>query len=87
MTILSSLMMLSMIFVQLTQSAASGVRIAEVINEDPDMFNPENPLTAVPDGSIDFDHVYFSYEKGGDYALEDIDLHIGAGETVGISFV
>ena len=84
MTILSSLMMLSMIFVQLTQSAASGVRIAEVINEDPDMFNPENPLTAVPDGSIDFDHVYFSYEKGGDYALEDIDLHIGAGETVGI---
>ena len=84
MTILSSLMMLSMIFVQLTQSAASGVRIAEVINEDPDMFNPENPLTAVPDGSIDFDHVYFSYEKGGDYALEDIDLHIRAGETVGI---
>ncbi len=84
MTILSSLMMLSMIFVQLTQSAASGVRIAEVIDEDPDMFNPEHPLTAVPDGSIDFDHVYFSYEKGGDYALEDIDLHIHAGETIGI---
>ena len=84
MTILSSLMMLSMIFVQLTQSAASGVRIAEVIDEDPDMFNPEHPLTAVPDGSIDFDHVYFSYEKGGDYALEDIDLHIHAGETIGV---
>lgn len=84
MTILSSLMMLSMIFVQLTQSAASGVRIAEVIDEDPDMFNPEHPLTAVPDGSIDFDHVFFSYEKGGDYALEDIDLHIHAGETIGI---
>ena len=84
MTILSSLMMLSMIFVQLTQSAASGVRIAEVIDEDPDMFNPEHPLTAVPDGSIDFDHVYFSYEKGGDYALEDIDLHIRAGETIGV---
>ena len=84
MTVLSSLMMLSMIFVQLTQSAASGARIAEVIDEEPDMDNPETPVTEVPDGSIDFDHVYFSYRRGGDYALEDIDLHIKAGETVGI---
>jgi len=84
MTVLSSLMMLSMIFVQLTQSAASGTRIAEVIDEEPDMANPEHPLTEVPDGSVDFDHVYFSYKQGGDYALEDICLHIGAGETVGI---
>ena len=84
MTVLSSLMMLSMIFVQLTQSAASGARIAEVITEEPDMDNPADPVTAVPDGSIDFDHVYFSYRRGGDYALEDIDLHIQAGETVGI---
>ncbi len=83
-TILGALMMLSMIFVQLTQSAASGARIAEVINEEPDMAEPEDPVLAVPDGSIDFDHVYFSYKKGGDYALEDIDLHIRAGETVGI---
>ena len=84
MTVLSSLMMLSMIFVQLTQSAASGARIAEVITEEPDMDNPADPVTAVPDGSIDFDHVYFSYRRGGDYALEDIDLHIRAGETVGV---
>ena len=83
-TILGALMMLSMIIVQLTQSAASGARIAEVINEEPDMAEPEDPVLAVPDGSIDFDHVYFSYKKGGDYALEDIDLHIRAGETVGI---
>ena len=84
MTVLSSLMMLSMIFVQLTQSAASGARVAEVITEQPDMFNPSDPVLSVRDGSIDFNHVYFSYRKGGDYALEDIDLHIRAGETIGI---
>ena len=84
MTVLSSLMMLSMIFVQLTQSAASASRIAEVINEEPDMSDPAVPVTSVPDCSIDFNHVYFSYKRGGDYALEDIDLHIKAGETVGI---
>ena len=83
-TILGALMMLSMIIVQLTQSAASGARIAEVINEVPDMDDPADPVLAVPDGSIDFDHVYFSYMKGGDYALEDINLHIRAGETIGI---
>jgi len=84
MTVMSSLMMLSMIFVQLTQSAASAVRVAEVINEEPDMSNPENPVMNVADGSIDFNMVDFSYKKGGDYALEDIDLHIKAGETIGI---
>jgi len=84
MTVMSSLMMLSMIFVQLTQSAASVVRVAEVIDEEPDMFNPENPVTEVKDGSIDFNMVDFSYKKGGDYALEDIDLHIKAGETIGV---
>ena len=83
-TILGALMMLSMIIVHLTQSAASGARIAEVINEVPDMDDPADPVLAVPDGSIDFDHVYFSYMKGGDYALEDINLHIRAGETIGI---
>jgi len=84
MTVLSSLMMLSMIFVQLTQSFASGARIAEVIEEVPDMEEPANPVHEVPDGSIDFDGVSFSYRKGGDYALEGIDLHIRSGETVGI---
>jgi len=84
MTVMSSLMMLSMIFVQLTQSAASVVRVAEVIDEEPDMFNPENPVTEVKDGSVDFNMVDFSYKKGGDYALEDIDLHIKAGETIGV---
>jgi len=84
MTVLSSLMMLSMIFVQLTQSAASASRIAEVIDEEPDMDNPAQPVTTVPDGSIDFNHVFFSYKQGGDYALEDIDLHIRAGETIGL---
>ena len=83
-TILGSLMMLSMIFVQLTQSIASAQRIAEVIEEEPDMSDPEDPVTEVADGSIDFDHVWFSYKRGGDYALEDIDLHIRSGETIGI---
>ena len=84
MTVLSSLMMLSMIVVQLTQSAASAARVAEVIDERPDMADPDEPVLEVPDGSIDFNHVYFSYKEGGDYALEDIDIHIRAGETIGI---
>ncbi len=84
MTIMAALMMLSMIIVQLTQSAASGARIAEVINEVPDMADPENPVTEVKDGSIDFENVSFSYGKGGDYALMDVNLHIKSGETVGI---
>ena len=84
MTLMTSLMMLSMIFVQLTQSAASGKRIADVINEEPDMYDPADPVKEVNDGSIDFNHVYFAYTKGGDYALEDIDFHIDAGETIGV---
>ena len=84
MTVMSSLMMLSMIFVQLTQSAASGKRIADVINEEPDMYDPADPVTEVKDGSIDFENVSFTYTKGGDYALENIDLHINAGETIGV---
>ena len=84
MTLMTSLMMLSMIFVQLTQSAASGKRIADVINEEPDMYDPADPVKEVNDGSIDFNHVYFAYTKGGDYALEDIDFHIDAGETIGM---
>ena len=61
MSILMSLMMLSMIFVMLTQSAASGQRVAEIINEEPDIKNPDHALTEVPDGSISFSHVRFDY--------------------------
>lgn len=84
MTLMSSLMMLSMIFVQLTMSAASGKRVAEVIDEVPDMYDPEDPILEVKDGSIDFENVSFAYTKGGDNALENINLHIDAGQTVGI---
>ncbi len=84
MTVMSSLMMLSMIFFQLTQSAASGRRIADVIEEEPDMADPASPVMEVKDGSIDFNDVYFAYTKGGDNALIDIDLHINAGETIGV---
>ena len=65
MTILSALMMLSMIFVQLTMSAASGKRVAEVINEKADIVNPENPVMTEVDGSIDFNNVRFTYNKTG----------------------
>lgn len=65
MTILSALMMLSMIFVQLTMSAASGKRVAEVINEKADIVNPKNPVMTVADGSIDFENVRFTYNKTG----------------------
>jgi ATP-binding cassette subfamily B protein len=85
MAILMSLMMLSMIFVMLTMSMASARRIAEVLNEQPDITNPANPDTDMPDGRIDFDHVDFSYKKGSaEETLKDIDLHIKAGETIGV---
>ena len=84
MTLMTSLMMLSMIFVQLTQSAASGKRVADVINEEPDMYDPADPILEVKDGAIDFENVYFAYTKGGDYALEDIDFHINPGDTIGV---
>jgi len=85
MTILTSLMMLSMIFVTITQSLASGQRVAQIINEEPDIDSPEGGLTEVKDGSIDFNHVYFAYAGGsGEYALNNIDLHIASGETIGV---
>lgn len=83
-TIMSSLMMLSMIIVRLTESFASGTRVAEVIDEKPDMTNPKDALTEVADGSVIFEDVYFSYGKGGGNALSGISLEIKAGETVGI---
>ena len=85
MSTLMSLMMLSMIFVMLTMSTASGQRICEVLDEKPDIVNPQSPVMEVADGSIDFNHAYFSYHKGsGEDALKDIDLHIRSGETIGI---
>ena len=77
--------MLSMIFVMLTMSVASIRRISEVINEKPDLVSPEHADFEVPDGSVDFEHVSFAYRKGsGQAVLEDINLHINAGETIGI---
>lgn len=85
MSVLMSLMMLSMIFVMLTMSMASGERIAEVLNEKADLTNPEKPVREIADGSIDFNHVGFSYKHGsGEETLHDIDLHIRSGETIGI---
>ena len=85
MNILMSLMMLSMVFVMLTMSEASAKRIAEVINERSDLTNPENPVMEVPDGSIVFEDVDFSYRPGtGDPVLKDIDLSIRSGESIGI---
>ena len=85
MSILMSLMMLSMVIVMITMSVASIRRISEVLNAVPDIQNPENPVYAVQDGSIDFEHVNFSYASGtGENVLDDIDLHIHSGETIGI---
>lgn len=85
MTILMNLMMLSMIFVMLTMSEASGERVAEVINEKADLVNPENPDYDVLDGSIVFDHVGFRYNKTSEMPiLNDINLSIKSGETIGI---
>lgn len=84
-SMMMSLMMLSMIFVMLTMSTASAKRISEVLNEKADLTDPEQPETVIANGSIDFDHVCFSYRAGsGEDVLHDIDLHIHSGETVGI---
>ena len=83
MTIMNSLMMLSMMFVMLTMSAASGRRVAEVIDEKSTIFTPENPVMEVQDGSIDFKACCFSYGNG-EYAIKNITLHINAGETIGV---
>ena len=84
--ILMSLMGLSMIFVMLTMSRTSGERVVELLNETPDITTPENAVKSVPDGSIDFEHVQFSYRHGteGKPVLSDINLHIPAGATVGV---
>ncbi len=85
MNILNSLMFLAMIFVMVTMSEASCRRIAEVIDEESTLTNPENPVTEVADGSIVFDHVSFSYNKDSkERVLKDINLSIRSGETIGI---
>lgn len=83
--ILSSLMMLSMVFVMITMASESAQRIAEVLDEKSTLADPENPVYEIPDGSIDFDHVNFKYSaKAEKMALANIDLHIRSGETIGI---
>ncbi len=85
MSVLMSLMMLSMIFVMLTMSEASAKRVVEVIKEEPAITNPETPDTNIADGRIDFNRVNFAYaHSSGENVLENIDLHIKAGETIGI---
>ena len=85
MSILMSLMMLSMVFVMLTMSIASAERICEVLNEKPDLKNPDQPVTDVKDGSIEFDHVTFRYNAGSEKPiLSDINLSIRSGETIGL---
>lgn len=85
MNILMSLMMLSMVFVMVTMSIASAERITEVINEKPDITDPENPVMEVKDGSIVFDNVEFSYNHDSEETvLKDINISINSGETIGI---
>ncbi len=85
MQIMMSLMMLSMIYVMITMSAESMKRICEVLNEEPVLHNPENPITSVKDGSIEFKDVNFKYsQKAEKYALFDVDIRIESGMTVGI---
>ena len=85
MNILMSLMMLSMIFVMVSLSSASAERVVAVLDEESDITNPDNAVKTVKDGSIDFEKVDFSYQKGnGVPVLKDISLHINSGETIGI---
>lgn len=85
MNILMSLMFLSMVFVMITMSEASGKRIMEVLDEKSDLTNPEKPIYEVPDGSIDFENVVFTYsEKAEVPVLRNINLHIKSGESIGI---
>ena len=84
MNILMSLMMLSMVFVMITMSAASAKRVAEVLEEKSDLANGENPVMEVKDGSVKFNNVSFAYKKDGEKALENINLDIKSGETIGI---
>ena len=83
--ILMSLMMVTFVFVQIMIAEASTDRIAEVLDEVPEMEDAEDAVTEVPSGDIDFEHVDFSYAgKGGNLSLKDVDLHIKSGQIVGV---
>ena len=85
MQILSSVMMFSMVFAMIAMSGESARRIVEILTEKSTLHDPENPVFEVKDGSIDFDHVDFKYSPTAEKnVLEDIDLHIKSGETIGI---
>ena len=85
MSVLFSLMMLSMIFVMMTMSAASARRIAEVLEEKADIVNPKEPIMEILNGQIDFENVNFAYKHGsGDNTLENLNFSIKSGETIGI---
>ena len=85
MQILMSLMMVSMIFVMITISGEAARRIVEVLDTEPTLHNPADPVTEVKDGSIDFENVSFKYNPSAEvYALADVNLHIPSGATVGI---
>ena len=82
--ILTSLMMLSMVFVMISMSAASAKRVAEVLEEESTLSNGENPVMKVKNGAVRFDHVCFRYKADGRDVLSDINLNIRSGETIGI---
>ena len=85
MQVINSLMMLANVFLLLTRSLASAHRIAEILDENIVLTSPENGVKEVKDGSIDFDHVSFKYrEDAREYALENVNLHIPAGQTIGV---
>ncbi|MBQ8559870.1 MAG: ABC transporter ATP-binding protein [Tyzzerella sp.] len=85
MNILMNLMMLSMVFVMISMSSAAVRRIYEVLSEKSDINNPQNPIYEVPDGSVEFRHVNFSYKKdSNEFVLKDINLSIKSGETIGV---
>ena len=85
MQILMSLMMVAMVFVMITMSKASAERIVELLDEKSDLHNPENPVMEVKNGDIDFENVNFSYKGDAKkLALRDVNLHIKAGQTIGI---
>ncbi len=85
MQILMSLMMLSMVYVMMTLAAEAAKRVCEVLSEEPSIVSPDDPVTEVADGSIDFEGVSFKYfADAKKYSLRDVDLHIDSGMTVGI---
>lgn len=85
MSIMMSLMMLSMVFVMITMSVASGDRVAQILNEKATLTDPKDPVNEIADGSVEFDHVSFSYKKGsGHPVLDDVSFAVRSGEVIGV---